>query len=181
MRLYSLFWRREITTMSTNVRYFILVLTGCQDALDWDTDLPTFWGRTEQFPQILHGKVVRWPESVSVHIRQETATHLPRCVTAGEVGRKVITTDQQSAFAHARLEHLTQQPIEVEICDRLNDRAESLGGILQVEGRGSVRKHEPLPVTVAVVGKMGQRRMLWITENTKRGEPVFRPSARPAD
>ena len=34
MGLYSLFWHREITIMSTIVRYFILILSGCQDALD---------------------------------------------------------------------------------------------------------------------------------------------------
>ena len=33
MRLYSLFWRREITILSTNVRYFSFRHLGCQDPL----------------------------------------------------------------------------------------------------------------------------------------------------
>jgi len=37
MRLYSQLWRREITIISTNVRYFILILSGCKVSLDKDS------------------------------------------------------------------------------------------------------------------------------------------------
>ena len=49
MRLYSLFWRREITILPTIVRYFIPHHPGCQDATDQDTGYDcckTMWSVT---------------------------------------------------------------------------------------------------------------------------------------